>query len=219
MDAPRQRIVDALTSLGLSMNEVSRQIGKNSAYLHQFIYRGSPKALPEAPRLKLAKLLMLEEANLTPDDVNGLKKAPSPKPINPAGGPRDVMVYPQRRAYDLPMSAREAVQVATRPANGMGLRGVFGILIETEDMLARYRPGDVAIFAPNQPLSVLDACYVEDVDHRAYIGLVRAFNRGDGESEPETVSLSKSLIDGSEEFCVPRSAAIILAREIAIYRR
>ena len=40
-------------------------IGKNEAYLHQFVHKGSPVRLPEEDRRKLASLLDVDEQDLT----------------------------------------------------------------------------------------------------------------------------------------------------------
>jgi len=53
-----QRVADAR---GTSLNALSVQIGKNAAYLQQWIRRGSPRELPEQQRLKLAMALNVDE--------------------------------------------------------------------------------------------------------------------------------------------------------------
>jgi hypothetical protein len=46
---------------GESLLSLSVALGKNEAYLQQFIKRGTPKRLPEEERLKLAQLLWIDE--------------------------------------------------------------------------------------------------------------------------------------------------------------
>lgn len=46
---------------GESLLSLSVKLGKNEAYLQQFIKRGTPKRLPEEERLKLAQLLWIDE--------------------------------------------------------------------------------------------------------------------------------------------------------------
>lgn len=43
-DAVRQRIARLSLERKTSLSELSRQIGRNVAYLHQFVTRGTPEA-------------------------------------------------------------------------------------------------------------------------------------------------------------------------------
>lgn len=48
----------------ISLKTLSIAAGKNPAYLHQFIYRGSPRLLPEDVRHKIASILGVSEYTL-----------------------------------------------------------------------------------------------------------------------------------------------------------
>ena len=59
MDAPRKLLVDTLARRpDLDLKSLSLAIGRNHAYLQQYLMRGSPRELPElasrlsSPRLK-----------------------------------------------------------------------------------------------------------------------------------------------------------------------
>ena len=60
----REFLRDRLARAGLSMKEASERIGRNHAYLQQFLERGVPLKLPEDVREQLAPLL-----GLTPDQL------------------------------------------------------------------------------------------------------------------------------------------------------
>ena len=60
MDAVRQLIAEIIEKRGLDLANVSRAIGMNHAYLHQFINRGVPMKLTERPRERLAEYFGLE---------------------------------------------------------------------------------------------------------------------------------------------------------------
>ena len=66
LDTVRQFILDQVAQKGrdLSLKTLSLAVGKNPAYIHQFIYRGSPRHLPEDVRHKLADHLGISEFNL-----------------------------------------------------------------------------------------------------------------------------------------------------------
>jgi len=56
LDAARRAVLAALTKAGLTLKQGSRALGRNDAYLQQYLYRGSPRRLPEDVRLRLAEL-------------------------------------------------------------------------------------------------------------------------------------------------------------------
>jgi hypothetical protein len=66
MDKVRRVILKALDSKGLTMQEVSLAIGKNHAYLYQFLHRHVPQKLKEEEREKLSVLLGIKEIDLLP---------------------------------------------------------------------------------------------------------------------------------------------------------
>ena len=49
-----------------NLRNLSRSLGRNDAYLQQYIKRGSPNYLPEEERNKLSKILNIDSADLTP---------------------------------------------------------------------------------------------------------------------------------------------------------
>lgn len=66
MDAQEQR--QALAALaeerGASLAQLSRLLGRNPAYLQQFVRRGTPRALAEGDRQRLARFLGVPEVRL-----------------------------------------------------------------------------------------------------------------------------------------------------------
>ncbi len=63
-DPLRQKIRDLLWQRGLTMKEASAAIGRSPSYLHQFLERGTPKALGYADAESLAKLLGCKASEL-----------------------------------------------------------------------------------------------------------------------------------------------------------
>ena len=64
MDAVRKRLVNAIEDQGLTLKDASLRIGRNHAYLQQFIERQIPSRLKEADRMKLSELLNVPETEL-----------------------------------------------------------------------------------------------------------------------------------------------------------
>lgn len=61
----RKKIARLINERGLNFAKVSLSIGKNIAYIQQFIKNGSPRRLGEVERQKLARLLKVDEQELT----------------------------------------------------------------------------------------------------------------------------------------------------------
>lgn len=64
MDAVRRKLVNAIENKGWTLKDASLRMGRNHAYLQQFIERNIPSKLKEADRLKLSELLDLPEEDL-----------------------------------------------------------------------------------------------------------------------------------------------------------
>jgi phage repressor protein C with HTH and peptisase S24 domain len=63
-DAQRAALARLVESSGESLTALSRLIGRNDAYLQQYLRRGSPRRLPEAERGRLARYLGVPESAL-----------------------------------------------------------------------------------------------------------------------------------------------------------
>jgi repressor LexA len=63
-ETPQQALQRAAAERGVALSALSRMIGRNQAYLSQFVLRGSPRRLPERERQLLADFLALDEAAL-----------------------------------------------------------------------------------------------------------------------------------------------------------
>ena len=64
LDPVRVNLLSYARKSGESLASLSSSLGKNPAYLQQFIRRGSPRKLPEDIRYNLAHLLGVDEASL-----------------------------------------------------------------------------------------------------------------------------------------------------------
>jgi hypothetical protein len=73
LDVVRTNLVSAARENGESLASLSSSLGKNPAYLQQFVKRGSPRVLPEEIRYSLARLLSINESVL-----GGVDRFPDP---------------------------------------------------------------------------------------------------------------------------------------------
>lgn len=67
---PQERLIELAGRDGVSLAALSRLIGRNDAYLQQFVHRGSPRQLPERERRLLADYLGVPEHELGAAEVD-----------------------------------------------------------------------------------------------------------------------------------------------------
>ena len=71
-DDVREKIKNLIKKKNYNLRNLSRNIKKNDAYLQQYLYRGTPKVLPEEYRYLLAELLDVNVNELTPNWLKDL---------------------------------------------------------------------------------------------------------------------------------------------------
>ena len=68
----REKIQRLIKKSNYHLRDLSRNIKKNDAYLQQYLYRGTPKVLPEEYRLMLAEILDVNANDLMPSWLKDL---------------------------------------------------------------------------------------------------------------------------------------------------
>jgi phage repressor protein C with HTH and peptisase S24 domain len=63
-DPPRRALAALVESRGADLASLSRLLGRNAAYIHQYLYRGSPRQLGERERAMLARYFGVDEQQL-----------------------------------------------------------------------------------------------------------------------------------------------------------
>ena len=71
-DDVREKIKNLIKKKNYNLRDSSRNIKKNDAYLQQYLYRGTPKVLPEVYRYLLAELLDVNVSELIPNWLKDL---------------------------------------------------------------------------------------------------------------------------------------------------
>ena len=71
-DNVREKIKNLIKKKNYNLRDLSRNIKKNDAYLQQYLYRGTPKVLPEEYRLMLAEILDVNANELMPNWLKDL---------------------------------------------------------------------------------------------------------------------------------------------------
>ena len=165
MDAPRKLLVDTLAQRpDLDLKKLSLAIGRNHAYLQQFLMRGSPRELPESARHALAPLL-----GVSPDDLRSY--APPSGDGTRLGG--DLRVAGPLRAAeraDLPVYASaeggggaivitsEPIDFVRRPEPLLSVRDGYGCYVIGDSMSPAYEQGDLLLIHPGKPVRPGDDC-------------------------------------------------------------
>ena len=90
LDPVRRRILQLLSESRSNLRVASLAIGRNAAYLHQFIHRGTPRILAEPDREALAEHLSCWPEELKHDRIprRTPSSQPAPRKAKPSGRPR-----------------------------------------------------------------------------------------------------------------------------------
>ena len=152
-DSVRQLILSALAERQLNMSSVSKRLGKNHAYLHQFLYRGIPAHLPELVRGELAAILQVPEEQL---------KGSGPRRSMPPVDPPHVTTgdkIPVRGAGQggsegwFPWNG-EIVDYISRPPHLAGAREAYAVYVAGSSMEPRYYAGELVYIHPGKPVTI-----------------------------------------------------------------
>ena len=71
-DDVRKKIINLIKKKNYNLRDLSRNLKKNDAYLQQYLYRGTPKVLPEEYRYLLAEILDVNVNELIPNWLKDL---------------------------------------------------------------------------------------------------------------------------------------------------
>jgi phage repressor protein C with HTH and peptisase S24 domain len=169
-----QRVIDARS---LEMKELSEGIGRNHAYLFQFLRKGTPRRLTEDDRHKLATLLGVNESDLRHAPKLSTKPQASSvettrivrnntdnvvfSNVGERSGPPPYLEFPR----DLPEKGTaiggghgredfrfngDIVDYVRRPPRLQGVRDAFVVSLLGDSMEPRYRHGDKLYVHPGQ---------------------------------------------------------------------
>lgn len=166
----RELIQAKIEEKRVSLAAVSRAIGKNHAYLQQYLERGIPKRLPEDVRAELARYLGISESVLLEGVVNQRPKivqvlSPPGHHVPPLGvtnvSPDTLLgVYGMAEGGSdgWNLFNGEIVQYIQRPENLRGAPAAYAVFITGTSMSPRYEQGEIAHIHPGRP--VIPGAYV-----------------------------------------------------------
>jgi hypothetical protein len=165
-DTVRAMVLERIRERGLTIADLSRALAKNDAYIHQFIWRGSPNWLGESDRAIVCRMLDIPDAVLKP---------PMAEPGRPNRGVLSSASLGRAELRDVPLF-REDDEINAASANewadrlpGWGAGVAIALWITSER--GRFSPGDLIYIHQRQPPRVGD--YVVAVSERRVIVIGR----------------------------------------------
>jgi phage repressor protein C with HTH and peptisase S24 domain len=156
MSDPRLVLERLCAERGEDFAGLSRMLGRNSAYIQQFVRRGVPKRLKEEERRKLARYFSISETLLggPPDDGSGPAGLLSVKrhPVSVSAGPGAVVneelgkpyfAFDERWLKSLTPSGPERLSIVRVEGDSMAptLNAGDDILVDLGDAAGRLRDG------------------------------------------------------------------------------
>lgn len=209
-DAVRALIEKRLSELKLNRKEVSKALGRNETYLHQFLHRGTPAELHERDRARLAVILDVPESELrgpsTRSSQVGVRKttaAPKEELDIAAQSPYETAyripaVTPGAELFgkvDLPVFGTaeggangalvvtdRAVDWVARPAALLRVQDGYGIIVAGDSMAPEHKPGSIALVNPHAKPRIGDSCIYRQHDEDGSTHILIKEYRGETET-------------------------------------
>lgn len=134
-DAQRAALEALIAETGASLSELSQLLGRNLAYLQQYLTRGTPRLLSEADRGLLARYFGVAEARLGGPEAGGLVEVPR-LDIGASAGPGGLVEGEARR--------RRGMQFSPELLRALGVRAEAASMIRVkgDSMLPTLADGD-----------------------------------------------------------------------------
>jgi phage repressor protein C with HTH and peptisase S24 domain len=157
MDAVRKNLLEAAQDRGKELKELSLALGKNHAYLHQFIHKATPKRLHADDRAMLSRILNIPETLLgAPEEIDLPRlQIASPNatisnqlvgggPLIPLYGAAVGGIYGQ---FELNGNRLDNVLA---PVSLLKVKDAYAVRIVGESMEPRYFDGETVFVNPNR---------------------------------------------------------------------
>jgi phage repressor protein C with HTH and peptisase S24 domain len=188
MDAVRKLILEKVEERRTNLSELSKKMGKNHAYLQQFIHREIPKNLPEILRPLLAAALDVDENDLRPPQLkvpaNGnvgsklhqyksgvasdqrsgsmsdsRQKSGDIVPGAALVGEADLPVFGTAEGgQGALLVTDQPVDYVVRPDPLLRVRDGYGVIITGDSMSPEHKSGSTALVNPHLPWRTGDTC-------------------------------------------------------------
>ena len=157
MDTARELIISRIKELGMTMSDLSLQVGKNHAYFQQFIKRGIPARLPEEVRGRVAQILKVDERDLK---IAG-SKILAPVTASNARIGAGVRIATWIPVYGHAVGGKDGefilngnqVTEVLAPASLSTVADAYAVYVVGDSMEPRYFAGETVFINPRLPVS------------------------------------------------------------------
>lgn len=160
MDAIRKLILDTATEKGVELKEISLKLGKNHAYMHQYIHKNTPKRLHADDRAIVSRLLKLPEtalgAPVSISDSSGAELQ-SHEP-NATISDKRVEMGPTVPQYGTAVGGVDGqfelngnlLDHIRSPMSLIGVKNAYAVQIAGDSMSPRYEDGETVFVNPDR---------------------------------------------------------------------
>jgi phage repressor protein C with HTH and peptisase S24 domain len=154
IDPVRELIKTTLHQRHLNMSAVSKKLGKNHAYLHQFLDRGIPARLPETVREQLAVILEVPEEQLRGSGaVARVTRVGRAGTLVSSGDKIPVLGAGQGGPDGWFPWNGEIVDYIFRPPYLAGATQAYAVYVAGSSMEPRYYAGELVYVHPGKPVT------------------------------------------------------------------
>lgn len=151
MSGVREKIRVAVRDRRLSLSRLSKEVlGRNHAYLQQYLERGSPERLPEDVRGLLAPVLGLHEDELRENPRGAVAVR---APLAPADR-LPVLGMAECGPDGWSLWNGDVIDTIPKPSGLAGAPGAYAVYVVGNSMEPRYYPGEVAHIHPGRPVTI-----------------------------------------------------------------
>lgn len=154
-DPVRDLVRTTLSQRGLNMSQVSKALGRNHAYLHQFLDRGIPAQLPEEIREKLAEMLQVPESQLKGSGKHSFSASAAVGRVagRAAGDKIPVFGFGKPETAGSFIWSGDIVDYVFRSPQLVGATQGYAAYVDGSSMEPRYFPGEVIYVHPGKPVT------------------------------------------------------------------
>lgn len=146
----KQAVDDGVTTY----KALADAVGRNHAYIQQFVDRGVPRELRERDERLIRAIIGAEpRQSVEPAPAQPRSRTAFTPVITPGAdlvGHRDFPIFAAAKGGDGHVIVTfDAIEYVKRPAILEGVRDAYGILLTGESMIPAYWPGDMALVHPH----------------------------------------------------------------------
>lgn len=160
-DPVRRRVAAAMAAQGTDKATLSRAIGRNHAYMYQYLEAGKPADLPEDVRAILSEKLGIPES-----EMRGTRRAAAPRvPARPNARIGSAVDFGRASQATIPIFGQavggsngrfifngQKIDDVLAPPALQNVRDAYAVYIDGTSMEPRYKAGETAYVHPHLPV-------------------------------------------------------------------